>query len=404
MARLRARSLLVTLSAFVLAGGCTSPASAQNRVAAGRAAASPAPVAPEIAAPPPAAPRAAAVTLPLAAASVIRLWPFKRLYNGDYVDVQAIANRYGLKATWVSSGRIMQLAEAHGRVRLRFEDRKHDFLLDGVRVFMGTPTASHVGSLWVGKIDVIKTIAPLLQPADHASQLPAPPRLIVLDAGHGGSDPGMQNTTLHLDEKNLTLDVVLRLKKLLEMRGYRVILTRSDDRRLDPAQRADLLKRDEVANRAKADLFLSVHFNSAPPTVTGTETYVMTPQFQLSSGTDKKDDTVDKSFPGNRQDFANVVLGYHLQRAVLAGLKTSDRGFKRGRRLVLCFPECPAALVEAAYLSNNPEAGRVATPEFRQRTAQAIADGVNDYAETLAAFHPAASLPAESHAPTATSK
>jgi N-acetylmuramoyl-L-alanine amidase len=403
MARLRARSLLVTVSALVLAGGCTAPASAQNRVAAGRAAAfptAPAPVAPEKVAPP----LAASVIPSLPTASVARLWPFKRLYNGDYIDVRAIAERYGLKATWVSSGRIMQLAGAQGRVRLRFEDRKHDFLLDGVRVFMGAPTVSHAGGLWVGKIDVIKTIAPLLQPADHASQLPAPPRLIVLDAGHGGSDPGMQNTTLHLDEKNMTLDVVLRLKKLLAARGYRVILTRSDDNKLDPAQRADLEKRDEVANRAKADLFLSVHFNSAPPTVTGTETYVMTPQFQLSTGADKKDDTVDKSFPGNRQDFANVVLGYHLQRAVLAGLKTSDRGFKRGRRLVLCFPECPAALVEAAYLSNNTEAGRVATPEFRQRIAQAIADGVNDYAETLAAFHPAAFLPAEPRAPTAISK
>jgi N-acetylmuramoyl-L-alanine amidase len=404
MARFRARSLLVTVSALVLAGGCTAPAAAQNRPATGRAVATPTPVTVEHPASPSAATRAAAVALPLPAAPVTRLWPFQRLYNGDYVDARAIAERYGLKATWISSGRILQLADALGRVRLRFEDRKHDFLLDGVRVFMGAPTVSHGGGLWVGKIDVIKTIAPLLRPADHAGQLPAPPRLIVLDPGHGGSDPGMQNATLHLDEKNLTLDVVLRLKKLLETRGCRVILTRSDDSKLDPAQRADLEKRDDVANRAKADLFLSVHFNSAPPTVTGTETYVMTPQFQLSSGADKKDDTVDKPFPGNRQDFANVVLGYHLQRAVLAGLKTSDRGFKRGRRLVLCFPECPAALIEAAYLSNNLEAGRIATPEFRQRIAQAIADGVNDYAETLAAFHPAASLPVEPQAPAATSK
>lgn len=391
MAGLRARSLLVTVSALVLAGGCTVSASAQNRPVAGKGAAAPAaatPAPPEKVAPVP----------------VARLWPFTRLYNMDYVDVRAVAERYRLKASWVSSGRIMQLADAHGRVRLRFEDRKHDFLLDGVRVFMGIPAAYHLGSLWVGKIDVIKTIAPLLQPADHAGQLPAPPRLIVLDPGHGGSDPGTQNAALHLDEKDLTLDVVLRLKKLLEAGGYRVVLTRSDDHKLDAAQRADLLKRDEVANQANADLFLSVHFNSAPPGVTGTETYVMTPQFQLSSGADKKDDTVDKRFPGNRQDFANVVLGYQLQRAMLAGLKTADRGFKRGRRLVLCFPECPAALVEAAYLSNKAEAGRVATPEFRQRIAQAIADGINDYAAALAALHPAASLSAGAPAPAGASK
>jgi N-acetylmuramoyl-L-alanine amidase len=400
MARFRARSLLVTVSALVLAGGCTAPASAQSRAVAGKAAAAPAGSATVTAgktALPPAAARAATIAL-TPAAPVTRLWPFKRLYNGDYVDVRAIAERYGLKATWVSSGRILQLADAQGRVRLRFEDRKHDFFLDGVRVFMGATTVSHEGGLWVGKIDVIKTIAPLLRPAEHAGQLPAPPRLIVLDAGHGGNDPGIQNGPLHLYEKDMTLDVVLRLKKLLEARSYQVLLTRTDDRKIELDTRAGL------ANGAKADLFVSVHFNGAGATVTGTETYVLTPQFQVSTQPEQDKSMVRTAYPGNRQDFANVVLGYQLQQAVLAGLQTSDRGFKRYRYAVLRFAECPAVLVESAYLSNDAEARRVGTPEFRQRIAQAIADGVSDYAATLAAFHPAASLPIEPHAPVATSK
>jgi len=405
MARTHACCRLATVAALVLVGGCTAPASAQNRSDAGSAVTpSAAPAAPAKAETPPAAPPAAAVASQPLAGTTSRLWPFKRLYNVDYVDVQDIARHYGLKTAWVTSGRVIQLVDAHGQARLKFENQKRDFYLDGVRVFMGEITVFNRGSLHVSKIDVIKTIAPLLRPAEHANQLPGPPKLIVLDAGHGGNDPGTQNLALHLNEKDMTLDVVQRLKKLLEARGYRVILTRSDDSKLDPAQRADLEKRDDIANRAKADLFLSVHFNSAPPTVTGTETYVMTPQFQLSSGADKKDDTVDKPFPGNRQDFANVVLGYHLHRTLLAELKTSDRGFKRGRRLVLCFPECPAALVEAAYLSNDAEARRVATPEYRQQIAQAIADGVDDYTATLAALHPVASFPAETHAPAASSK
>ena len=399
MARLYARSLLASAAALMLTGGCTAPASAQNRSEAGRIIAAPAAPVP---APPPAAPSPAAVAPP--AGPVSRLWPFKRLYNTDYVDVQAIAEHYGLKASWVTSGRVMQLADARGRVRLKFEDRNRDCYLDGVRVFMGEATVFNRGSLYVSKIDVIKTIAPLLKPADHAGQLPAPPRLIVLDAGHGGSDPGKQNTALHLNEKDLTLDVVLRLRKLLEGRGYTVLLTRSDDSRLSPLQRTDLERRAEVANRARADLFLSVHFNSAPPAVTGSETYVLTPQFQRSSADDKKDDSADKPLPGNRQDFANVVLGFHLHRALLTGLKTSDRGYKRGRLLVLCFAECPAALVEAAFLSNNAEARRVATPEFREQIAHAIADGVDDYAAALAALHPVVSLPVGAHVPTAASK
>ena len=399
MARAHVCSLLAVVAVLVLAGGCMAPASAQNRTDTASAVAPPAtPVVKAVA--PPAVP----VATPLPAAAPSRLWPFKRLYNVDYVDVQDIAGHYGLKATWVTSGRVMQLDDEHGRVRLKFEDRNRDFYLDGVRVFMGEATVFNKGSLLVSKIDVIKTVAPLLRPLEHVNQLPGPPKLIVLDAGHGGSDPGKQNLALRLNEKDMTLDVVLRLRKLLEARGYRVLLTRSDDSKLAPAQRTDLEKRADVANRAPADLFLSVHFNSAQPTVKGTETYVLTPQFQRSSADDKKDDSTDKLLPGNRQDFANIVLGYHLQRTLLAELKTSDRGYKRGRLLVLCFAECPAALIEAAYLSNDAEARKVATPEYRQQIAQAIADGVDDYAAALAALHPAVSLPVETHAPAAASK
>jgi N-acetylmuramoyl-L-alanine amidase len=186
----------------------------------------------------------------------------------------------------------------------------------------------------------------------------------------------------------MTLDVALRLKKVLETRGYAVELTRSDDRRVELEERANL------AARAKADLFLSIHFNALPPTVagrvTGSETYVLTPQFQRSSGDEKKDKKAELAFPGNRLDYANAVLGYCLHRQLLTDLRSSDRGFKRARYIVLCYAECPAALVEAAFLSNNAEARRIATPEYRQQIAQAIASGVGAYAATLAAAQPPA--------------
>ena len=242
-----------------------------------------------------------------------------------------------------------------GRVRLRFENRNRDFELDGVRVFMGETTVFSEGSLYVSKIDVIKTIVPLLNPAEHAGQLPAPPRLIVLDAGHGGIDPGTRNLALHLDEKNLTLDVVLRLKKLLERRGYRVILTRSDDTKLAPAQRTDLELRDEVANRAKADLFLSVHFNSAAPTVTGTETYVMTPQFQTSSGGWKGCTWLTRRFPATGRIsrtrcwvISCTAVCWPDSRPLIADTSADACSCSN-------FSECPAALVEAAYLSSTSE-------------------------------------------------
>ena len=385
MARSRARNLLALLAGLLLAAGCSSPVAAQNRSAAANATAHVASATPKNA-PIPAAP-APPPPAPAPPAPASRLWPTRHLFNADYVDVRAIAERFGLKALWLNNDRVMQLTDSRGRVRLRFEYRARDFLMDGTRVFMGEATVLNQGSLFVSRIDVIKSIVPLLSPAEYAFRMPPPPQLIVLDAGHGGADPGARNLALHLEEKNLTLDVVQRLKKLLEGRGYRVMLTRSDDTKLAPVQRTDLEQRDEVANRAKADLFLSVHFNSALPTVTGTETYVMTPQFEASSG-GGKDAAVDKAYPGNQQDFANTLLGFHLHRSLLAALNSTDRGFKRGRLMVLCFPECPAALVEAAYLSNYSDASRLATPEYRQRIAQALADGIDDYSAALAALRP----------------
>jgi N-acetylmuramoyl-L-alanine amidase len=304
-----------------------------------------------------------------------------------------VAERYGLKLAWARPGLERTLADARG-VRFRFEQNQRDSYLDGVRVFLGAPVLESKDELWVSKADVIKTVAPLLKPEDHRPFLPAaPPKLIVLDAGHGGADPGKQNLKLKLNEKDVTLDVVLRLKKLLELRGYVVRLTRGEDVKLAPEQRADLDRRASVANDARADLFLSVHFNAVEAKdaarVTGTETYALTPQFQLSSTDNTGDSLTGTAFPGNRLDTANVVLGFHLHRALLAGLKTSDRGFKRGRLRVLCFAECPAALLEAAYLSNDAEAARLGTPEFRQQIAEAIAAGVQDYAATLATLQPA---------------
>jgi N-acetylmuramoyl-L-alanine amidase len=92
---------------------------------------------------------------------------------------------------------------------------------------------------------------------------------------------------------------------------------------------------------------------------------------------------VATAYPGNRQDFGNALLGYQLQHALLASLKTADRGLKRRRLAVLRFPECPAALVEAAFLSNDAEARRVGTPEFRQKIAEAFAAGIDAYAAAL---------------------
>jgi N-acetylmuramoyl-L-alanine amidase len=302
--------------------------------------------------------------------------------------VRDVAKRFDLKAAWSKGGTTMTLSDARG-VRFTFESNQRDFYFDGLRVFLGEPVLIHKDSLWVSLLDVIKIVAPLFRPADHLAQLPAAaPRVIVLDPGHGGIDPGTVNPRLGLNEKTFTLDVALRLRKLLELRGWRVLLVREKDTELSKDKKADLLKRDEFANNNKADLYLSIHFNNAVPPVTGVETYALPPQFMLTTGVETGDDMTKVAFPGNRFDKANLFLGEQIHRAMIAGLRTPDRGFKHARHAVLRMLDCPGVLVECAFLSNDAEARRVATPEFRQQIAEALATGLQNYADALAALRP----------------
>lgn len=314
------------------------------------------------------------------------LWAKKKLRNVDYVSARDLAKNYGLRAAWAKGGTVMTLSDARG-VRFKFEGNQKDFYFDGLRVFLGAPAVLHRDSLWISQLDVIKIVAPLFRPADHLAFLPAgAPRLIVIDPGHGGIDPGTQNLKLKLNEKTFTLDVALRLKKILELGGWRVLLIRDKDSELSKDKKTDLLMRSEFANRLKADLFLSIHFNAAPDSISGVETYSLAPQFMHSAGDDQGDEMTKVAFPGNRSDYANLLLGAQLHRAMITGLKTPDRGYKHARQAVLRMLDCPGVLVECGYLSNDAEARRIATPEFRQQIAEALADGVGDYAATLAAL------------------
>ncbi|WP_438480004.1 N-acetylmuramoyl-L-alanine amidase family protein [Oleiharenicola lentus] len=332
-------------------------------------------------------PARSAPTRPAAAAKPAKVTPFETVKIGgeDYVDVRDFAKRFGLKAAWETKNTSVTLSDARG-VRFDFEKDQRDYFTDGIRVFLGDAVRLYKESLWISRTDIFKIIGPLLVPSDYLEAFPAgAPKVIVLDPGHGGIDPGTQNVKLKLNEKSMALDVVARLKKSLELRGWKVILARSTDKELSRNKVKDLLMRTDIANKAKADIFLSIHFNAAPDAIAGVETYSMTPQGMRSTGDYSTGDPMSKTvFPNNRFDVPNLVLGGHIHRALVGELKTPDRGFKRGRWGVLRMLECPGVLIECGYLSNDAEARRIGTSEWRQRIAEGIADGVQAYAGTIA--------------------
>lgn len=314
-----------------------------------------------------------------------------RLGATEYVSATDVAIWLGMKGAWTEPARKLVLTDkANPARKLELEANGRDAYFDGLWIHLGSPTVYRGGHLYVSRTDLERCLGPIVRPETNGAPLPRP-RVIALDPGHGGGDPGMENKSLNLQEKAVALDISFRLKQRLESEGFQVVMTRTDDRTFSPEKRTDLPARAAFANRNRADLFLSIHLNSLfPDTKTsGAEIYVYTPAGQRSTqswGVREEDDTKRESSPVNRFDGWSSLLAHRVHRALIAGLKTPDRGHKTKHLLVFQDLECPAVLVEALFLSNPTEARRVATPEYRQQIADTLAAGVRDYVATLDAL------------------
>lgn len=296
----------------------------------------------------------------------------KHFFGVDYVDARDVARRFGLTPTWTAPRKSMRLKG--GSTTLDLTEHNVDAMLNGVRVFLSEPVVIRDGKLYLSEGDAEDFLAPILSPTTLSPRRPL--KTIVIDAGHGGNDPGNQNRRLNINEKTYTLDVARRLERLLKAQGYKVVLTRKSDRALS------LDARTSLANKAKADLFISIHFNAFTRSdVNGTETYVMSPRNQRSSPQAERDRRMAAiSYPANAHDDWNASLGFQIHRSMVFALKSADRGLKRFRYSVLRTIDCPAVLVEAAFLSNDAEGRKVSTAAYRQRIAESIATGVQQHA------------------------
>lgn len=306
-----------------------------------------------------------------------------RLGRVDYVAATDVAQWLGLKVAWVDPQKKLALTDGAGnRAELVADGR--DSQINGLRVFLGNPAVLRDGRLYVSRIDAMRCLAPLLRPG-YGAPPPVPPRIIVLDPGHGGLDPGTENKAFGLREKVLTLEVAQRAKKLLEATGFKVLLTRNGDEAMSANKMIDLALRPDFARREKADLFVSIHFNASAKDTRGTEVFTFAPRLQSSTDSWglRQDDSETEEAPANKFDHWNVVLAAAMHRNLLQTLKTEDRGKKIAHWAVLRTLTCPGVLVEPAIITNESDARRCATPEFRQQIAEALAAGVRQYAATL---------------------
>lgn len=278
-------------------------------------------------------------------------------------------------------GREVFERRTYPRVLIAERDREY-VTIEGIKIFLddnirastyrvkGQPDSVR---LTIERDDYLASISPILWGPPPGSRRPL---RIVIDPGHGGKDPGKQNTQLKVDEKAMTLDVAKRLAALLRQSGLEVLLTRENDTFIE------LKDRSAFANRVKADLFISIHFNADNSTqANGTETFCLTPAGQQSTNTSGK--AVARPVPGNRQDALNILLAYEVQRQLVISLGGADRGVRRARWAVLTDLQCPGILVETAFLSNPSEARKIANESFRQSIAQNLATAIATYSARM---------------------
>ncbi len=207
---------------------------------------------------------------------------------------------------------------------------------------------------------------------------------VILDAGHGGKDPGASANGL--EEKELTLEIVMKLKAELEDRGYDVILTRSDDSYLELGERSD------IANSADFDIsgfpvFISIHINSAPSaSASGFEVYVKRSDHDVAMLSASSGDKLMLKYAGYDNSSLNDFLNsadLRLASLICSGFSEefpslSMRGVKSEDFYVLNTAWMPAVLVEVLFISNRDDARMMADDGFQRSLASVIADAVDN--------------------------
>lgn len=205
---------------------------------------------------------------------------------------------------------------------------------------------------------------PLLMPCPQPIALMPPDekppfrkKLVVIDAGHGGDDLGTQSTSKpRYKEKHLNLATAKMLEGFLRQMGYKTIMTRTEDVFIT------LEKRAEIANGLKPDLFISIHYNSAPTKqAEGVEVFFY------------RDDK-DKVRVTSSKQLAQLVLN-----KIVENTNAKSRGVKHGDLSVIRNTQMPAILVEGGFLTNDDEMQRLKDPAYLKRVAWGIAQGIQNY-------------------------
>ena len=285
-----------------------------------------------------------------------------QINSDSFVVLKDVAGFYGLSYK-VDDKDISLSSKAHN---LRMILDRRESRINGVLFNL-----SVAPQLWNRVVVISETdFRVLLDPILRPQSIPRGRiKTIVIDPGHGGNDQGTAGRNSL--EKDLTYRLARRVADLLRQQGFTVTLTRSGDRTLTLDQRV------MIADHLNADLFLSLHANSASDhEVNGIETFLVAPQGTASTYDQKAWKSPKR---GNQFDRENSRLAFDLHRNLLIATHAVDRGIKHANFLVLRDAPCPAILMEIGFMSHTSEERQLNTTAYQDCLAAGIAAGVQSY-------------------------
>lgn len=310
-------------------------------------------------------------------------WRIQRLGGRDYLPLSQVAQFYDMRVT-PRGERGVALVSKEGR-SMEFVGGSREARIDRVKHWLSFPPLYFAGAMYVSRMDLSKTIDPLMRP-QRISQL-RPFRTVVLDPGHGGHDRGAVNR--YAPEKHYNLDISRRVRGYLKKAGLRVLITRKGDYFIPLEARpaaAERLRREDAGT-----VFVSIHCNDSGRSfspATGFEVYSLTPRGAPNSNDSFLERRNFSKEPGHANDHSSHALATAILHSMLGRVSMMDRGVKRARFAVLRRATTPAALVECGFMSNPRDARLLHSAEWRERLAEAIAGGILEFAALSSTHRP----------------
>jgi N-acetylmuramoyl-L-alanine amidase len=292
-----------------------------------------------------------------------------RFEGREYFRLTEWARAGGLEVRWVKRDETLQVANHAAKVLLTIDSREAEF--NGIELWLSFPPLQKEGSVFVSRLDAETTLRPILAPPKNLAGVKV--SQICLDPGHGGKDPGY--CVGRNQEKKYALLLAEEVQNQLKAAGLRVVMTRSRD------NYPELPERPDLANRKRADLFVSIHLNATETgreTVQGSQVFCLTPAGASSTNAGGEGGGGGSS-AGNRCNDKNILLAYDVQKALVQELGVQDRGVRRARFAVLRDAQMPAILVEAGFMSHPVEGQKIFTSTYRRQLARAIVNGIMAY-------------------------